>query len=312
MELEKPTRLVISGGGAKGVAILGSLHYLHENDYLKEVEEYWGTSVGSLISLLLIIGYTPFEAYHEFFMQDNFINHLETTTFHEKGALCPIEIFGEKIKKFIEKKLGAENNNPTFLDLYTKFDKKLNIIGSNTDKMEGTCFNVWKYPTMRVIDAIEISCDLPFIFTKKEWEGEVYVDGSFINNYPINLADDGINPCLGICVVGDMKPSFGNDYIGWIYRLVHMPIKELYRERVKAISAKTIHVELSVNYISLLELSPSKKKKIQMFSDGYKQTLEIITKLENRKQEYIQAVTYTLEDWQSDILELQDQESSQP
>ena len=57
------TRLVLSGGETKGVAQLGALHYFWENGQLnyQSITHYAGASVGSLISLLLVCGYTPFE-----------------------------------------------------------------------------------------------------------------------------------------------------------------------------------------------------------------------------------------------------------
>ena len=57
------TRLVLSGGETKGLAQLGALHYFWENGQLdhQSITHYAGASVGSLISLLLVCGYTPFE-----------------------------------------------------------------------------------------------------------------------------------------------------------------------------------------------------------------------------------------------------------
>ena len=78
--------------------------------------------------------------------------------------------------------------------------------------MRGECFNVDNCPDMKVSVAIEISCDLPYIFTKKKYNGNVYVDGGFINNYPINLADDYTSRVLGICVFGEVSVA-ANDYI---------------------------------------------------------------------------------------------------
>src|SRR5271156_5786165 len=60
--------LVLSGGGIKGLAILGALHYVH--DQLKvftNFKNYVGTSIGSIICYLLIIGYTPLELLLYFF-----------------------------------------------------------------------------------------------------------------------------------------------------------------------------------------------------------------------------------------------------
>ena len=274
------TRLVLSGGGPKGLAILGALHYVDENKGLGDIQEYWTTSVGSIIGLLLLIGYTPFEAFHQFFMLEHFA---DPTTFDiqsilETSALCPIEIFGQKVRHFIEKKLGT-GADPTFFDLYKQFGKKIHIIGANIDTMRGECFDVDSHPLMKIVDAIEISCDLHYIFTKKQFGGHTYVDGGLINNYAINMADDDKHYVLGVCVFGDIGAS-GNDHIGWIYRLLYMPIMELHRDRVSRLSDKCTNVELTIDNISMIEMSPSAKKKIEVFSAGYQQARTMLTETE--------------------------------
>lgn len=278
-------RLVISGGGPRGLATLGALHYIHENNGLEHIEEFWGTSVGSVISLLLLIGYTPFEAFHQFFMLEHFADPsaLDIQSILEESAFCPIEIFGNKIRHFVEKKLG-KGADPTFFELYAQFGKKIHIIGTNTDTMRGECFDVDTQPLMSIIEAVEISCDLPYIFTKKKYQGHTYVDGGFINNYPVNMADDGDTYCLGVCVFGDMTVS-GSDYIGWIYRLLHIPIMELHRDRVSRLSDKFTNIELIINNINTVEMSPSQKKKIDIFSSGYQQARSILLDME---KEHIQ------------------------
>ena len=183
--------------------------------------------------------------------------------------MCPIEIFGKKVRQFIEKKMGT-GADPTFFDLYKKYGKNIHIMGANTTTMKGECFDINTSPFMKVIDAIEISCDLPYIFTKKIYNNQTYVDGSFINDYPVNLADNGKDECLGICVFGNTNIS-KNDYIGWIYRLLYMPIMELHRERVNRLSKKVTNIEIVVDGISIIDITPNKKKKINLFSTGYRQ-----------------------------------------
>jgi predicted acylesterase/phospholipase RssA len=231
------------------------------------------------MSLLLLVGYTPFEAFHQFFMVENLADPTIGDAW-EETALCPIEAFGDKIRHFIEKKLGR-GADPTFYELYQHFGKKIHIMGANTDTMRGECFDVDSNPLMKVMDAIEISCDLPYIFTKKRYEGNTYVDGGFINNYAVNLADDGINECLGICVFGDMSVGADN-HIGWIYRLIYMPIMELHRERVSRLSDRFTNVELTINNISMMEMTPTREKKIAVFSSGYRQARERIEYIEYR------------------------------
>lgn len=271
MSIKKPlTRLVLSGGGPRGLGILGALHYIYEQGGLDNINEYWGTSIGSVLCLLLMIGYTPFEIFHQLFMMDYFTGgaDLECHDIWDTTAFCPIESLGDKIALFIRNKIG--NRCWTFKKLYKKFHTKIHIIGSNTDTMSGECFNVDTQPNMNVLDAIEISCDLPYIFTKKEYQGQRYVDGGFINNYPINLADDGQHGVLGICASGSMK-MVGDDHIGWIYRLLHMPIMELQRLRLENLTPMCVHVELDIDTVSMLDMSPSKPVKIATFSQGYQQ-----------------------------------------
>ena len=293
--MNKYTRLVLSGGGPRGLAILGHLHYEHEIGNLEDIQEYWGTSIGGLLCLLLLVGYTPFEAFHQFFMIDHFADPstLDIQSILEESAICPIETFGNKVRHFLTKKLGS-SVNPTFLDLYHKFGKKIHVIGSNTDTMRGECFDVDSYPLMNIVEAIEISCDLPYIFTKKKFQGHTYVDGGFINNYPVNLADDGEHYTLGVCVFGDMS-TLGNDYIGWIYRLLYMPIMELHRERVSRLSDKVTNIELTIDNVSILEMSPSRTKKIETFSLGYLQGKQIRIDLDRVTSERAAHLSYTPE-----------------
>jgi len=270
------SRLALSGGGPRGLGLLGALHYIDENHGLDNITEYWGSSIGSVLCLLLSIGYSPFDVFQQFFIMDKLVdNTLQLPTAFETTALCPIEIFGDKVRTFIEQKIPRDSQknvslNLTFSALFNLFHKKIHIIGANADTMKGECFDVDTRPNMSVIEAIEISCDLPYIFTKKMFEGHTYVDGGFINNYPIDMADDGIHKVLGICVFGDMSAT-ANDYVGWIYRLLQIPVMQLHREHIQRLSKECVNIELTINGISLIEMIPTIKKKLNIFSEGYKQ-----------------------------------------
>ena len=53
--------IVIAGGGMKGFAILGVLQYLYQSKLLKNIKKYIGTSVGALLSVLMVLEYQPIE-----------------------------------------------------------------------------------------------------------------------------------------------------------------------------------------------------------------------------------------------------------
>ena len=50
--------LVLSGGGIRGILHLGAIKTLNEKNIFKNIKNYAGSSAGSMISLLLSIGYT--------------------------------------------------------------------------------------------------------------------------------------------------------------------------------------------------------------------------------------------------------------
>ena len=65
--------LVLSGGALRAIALLGAIKYLEELNILKNIKQYVGTSAGSIISFLIIIGYSSNEIINMF---SNVINNI--------------------------------------------------------------------------------------------------------------------------------------------------------------------------------------------------------------------------------------------
>ena len=73
----------LSGGGVQGFQVLGVLSSISENSYFS-VNEFIGTSVGSMICYLLSIRYTPMEILTELKAIDNELKNLvETAPFYQ-------------------------------------------------------------------------------------------------------------------------------------------------------------------------------------------------------------------------------------
>ena len=182
------TCLCFSGGGVKGLCFIGVLEKLikHKKIELNKIDMYVGTSVGSIISFLLILGFT-IEEIKEFIITFNFSKLNE-----EIDCINLIEKFGinngEKIKllfiKFLELKLNVKDI--TFKELFNKIQIKLLIVGTNLTKCQEELFSVDTTPDMSVITAIRISMSIPIIFTPVIYNNSVYVDGALVNNFPIN------------------------------------------------------------------------------------------------------------------------------
>ena len=110
----------------------------------------------------------------------------------EINSISFIENFGiqdgDKIKllfiKFLESKFNVKDI--TFQELYKKTNKKLTIIGTNLSLSKEECFNYKSTPDMSVILALRISMSVPIIFTPVQYNNQYYIDGGFVNNFPIN------------------------------------------------------------------------------------------------------------------------------
>lgn len=268
-------KLVISGGGSKGYIMLGSLHYSHELGLINNIKEYWGVSVGSLIATFLIIGISPMDIFFILYEQGLIgIGDADLTldSLFSRLGLYPIETFGNKIRLLINKYYGKV---PTFLEFYTKTGKSLNIIGTNIDEMKSEIFNYKNSPNMSIIDALEISCDIPYIFTKKIYNGINYMDGGFVNEFPIDEADSGDKKILGIWIKS--CNSTGNSYFDNIYRPMIATLTELQRLRMKGLSKKCDIITIDSPLLGFTDLNPDRKTKIEMFSNGYKKTEEFFT-----------------------------------
>ncbi len=273
-------KLVLSGAGARGFGILGGIKLFEEKGIMNEINAYWGTSIGSMIIYLVAMGYTSVEILQKF-LHDDVNNVISCDIQHLTDlGLTPIENFTRIIKNISIEKFGSQV--PTFKLFYEKYKKKLNIIATNVTQAKCTVFNLETEPDMSIIEAIELSCSLPAIFTKKYYKNDWYVDGGFSNNYAIDLAeaaggDDKIygiyvNPATD-CLLG------GNNTIGLLYNLLSIPLLELNNHKLKKCSNRVINIELNINNISLTCFYPLKQKKIEVFSLGYNQTKYMYEKI---------------------------------
>lgn len=275
--MKKITKLVISGGGSKGYAMLGVLQYLYEQHILDDIQECWGTSIGSILSLLFIAGFEPFHIFFELNKTDGLFNTRDVPIHNILSGvgLVPIDIFGKRVIDFFHKKFPEVE---TFSQLYEKTKKKLHVIGTNLTTLSQEVFSIDTTPSMKLIDAIEISCNLPFIFTRKVFNDNMYVDGGFTNNYPVDHADKGDELVLGIYIQGTRKPNTTADMsvLHWMTKLWTIPMYEIQTLKVNHTSPLVIHIPISLPYMTDLEfasMNMDTKKKMEIYKDGYEQAM---------------------------------------
>ena len=278
--------LVLSGGGADGIAHIGVLKALEENHI--PIKSITGTSMGSLIGALYSSGYSPKEI-EDFALTDKF----------QKWANGEIEeryVYYFKKKaldaSWITYKFSLDTNFlatiPTNLvdpipidfglsELFSipsascnnKFDSlfiPFRCIASDiTNKRQVT------FKDGNLAQCVRASMSYPFYIKPITINGSLFFDGGLYNNFPIDVAQNEFNPSL---IIGSnvsensTKPS-EDDIISQFKSLV------VNRKSINTFPANSIIIEPIINDPSLFDFSKVKK----LIQAGYDATLVQIEKI---------------------------------
>ena len=264
--------IVISGGGSRGVLILGVLHYYYDKKLVKkeELKEFAGTSIGSVICLLLNCGYTPFEIFSEIYNMQDFFTMKDCQNvwqIFENVGLMSMDGFVEKIENLVLVKLGII---PTFAELREITGKSLYISGTNVTKMieEKYCYKT--HPDMSCVEAVKLSCNLPFIFQRIKHDDCFVVDGGLLNNCPWDYITSDCEKILNV-VISTTSSSFPDDkIIGYFYRLIMLPISQITEMRCQMAPEKVVTVLAEWEGSSFLQFTLTPEQKMKMFLAGFR------------------------------------------
>ena len=274
------TRLVLSGGETKGIAQLGALHYFWENCQLNytSITHYSGASVGSLISLLLVCGYTPFEIWTHVYSVDSIFSlrlpNSSSSLFSSYGLMSVDGVIG-KVRELVEAKY---DKLPTLLELYQETQKTLIISVTNLTEQHVEYCSYISTPNLSCLDAVRASFSIPGLFKPIWREGSVYIDGAILDNLPTRPIDDGSSPLLGIVVSGKNEPvndSEPNNFITYIGGIVALTVNALTNQTILNLQSNCTILELSVTSIAPWEFIMNSKKRQDLFFEGYKKANEI-------------------------------------
>src|SRR4051812_3072519 len=190
--------LVFEGGGVKGIGFVGALQVLQGKHILENIKRYGGTSAGAITALILGLGYTISEL-------EDILSVLDLRKFKD-DTIGPIrdlvrlsngygwykgEHFESWIEEIIAEKTGDRNS--TFKDIHERMEsdhfREIYFQGTNVSTHLVETFSFEKSPDMSIAKAVRISMSIPFFFEAVKWNGNIYVDGGVLDNYPIRLFD---------------------------------------------------------------------------------------------------------------------------
>ncbi len=208
--------LVLSGGGAKGLAHIGVLKAIEEAGV--EIDYISGTSMGAIIGSLYASGYTAkqldsiFNAVDfETLIRDDVPRSAKT--FYEKNEsdryalTLPFDRFKLGFPSGLSKGQNAYNllsqltSHVSNIDDFSKLPIPFLCVATNLETGDPVVLESGYLPK-----AVIASGALPTLFSPVTIGGQVLIDGGVVNNYPIEeLRAKGMDIIIGVDVQDNLK-----------------------------------------------------------------------------------------------------------
>lgn len=274
--------LVLSGGGAKGIAHIGFIQAMEEAgvpiDYIS------GTSMGAIVGSLYAIGYSPAEM----------MQLLGSKGFAQwsTGQILPKDVFSfvapRPTPQWISLNFGSQTQfanllptriiNPlpmsfAFMELYAPatgacggdFNKLMvpfRCVASDIYRHKPVVFS-----SGQLADGVRASMSYPFVFQPIEVGDTLLFDGGLYDVYPVNVMEHDFNPSkiIGVDVSTPNDPPGLNDLMAQVENMITL-------DRAKPVPpSRGVDVKFDLSRFGLLGWSHAP----EIYSIGYKRGLEM-------------------------------------
>jgi predicted patatin/cPLA2 family phospholipase len=213
--------IVLGGGGPFGVVAFGALKYLHDIKFwnIKEIKSIYATSVGSLMSVYLPLGYDydyiynyfvkrPWEKIFNDIGMENFIDF-----YNKRGLIDLYPLYYKSFNILLDAK--GLSPNITLKEYYDYCGIELYFVTTEINNFNGVILSHKTHPDLGLIMSLCMSGSFPGLFRPVVIGDKCYTDGGIFCNYPIKhcLDDTGCdkNEILGIRKMGDSVNVLIND-----------------------------------------------------------------------------------------------------
>lgn len=280
--------LCLSGGGIKGVAHIGAIKAMEEENI--HFDAIAGTSSGSIVATLLACGYSSDQIYSFFKKYAKSISYIDfrnifkiifSLIFKRKLLVNGLNS-GVKIEKFINEACNEKN-------IYDISNIKKELLIPTVDSKSGKVFifnscnlkyedELEKYiPKVNIGRAVRASCTYPVIFSPCPYKEENLLDGGIKENVPYKeLKKIKCDKIISINFYTHKEVKCCDNVLDIAFRAFDLMNEELTRYELENISF--LHT-LKLENVSLLDT----KKMPSLYQDGYLQTKRNIKKI----KEYI-------------------------
>jgi NTE family protein len=275
-KFEKKKILLFSGGGIKGLVYPGVIKALEELEILKNIEIYVGTSIGSLVITMLLLGYSSLEMEH-------FLLNFDLSSLKSIDFLIFLKEYGldrgEKMEYLVKRLLLAKglSEDITLIDLFNITGVEFIITTVNLNELKTVYLSYKTNPNLKLVTAIRMSISIPFFYTPVKYNNKYYIDGACMDNYPISLFTDRLDETIGFFICSSSKKVIDNfeNIESYIFRVLCSLCEGNDYNCIRAYHNNTICLKL--NNISMLDFKISNERIKEIINYGYKETLKNIT-----------------------------------
>lgn len=263
----KKNILVLSGGGIKGLAHLGALHFLEEENILNDIQIFAGTSVGALLSTLIIIGYRPAQIF-DILLNEN-LNNLKCIDIFDIFDTFGIDS-GKNIQFFINRLIEKRDlpSDISLNNLYKITQKKIIFTTVCVNTKNVVYISYLSHPDLALNKAIMMSISIPWFYKPIQFNDDLYIDGGCIDNYPIHIFADKLDQVIGIYLT-QSKYILNNipNIETYTCQILQCFMESMDYNSMRGFENYTIKITL--DNLSAIDYEIPKKDKIKMFESGY-------------------------------------------
>lgn len=286
--------LVLSGGGAKGIAHVGVIKALEENGI--PVDYVAGTSMGAIVGSLYSCGWSPEKMMEMFTSQD--FKYWSTGTLDKKleyyfttpspsPKWVSLNINFKDTTNIASQIIPTSLINPIpmnleFLKLYSPYSEQC---GENFNNLfvPFRCVTSDVYHKRKIVcksgslgDAVRASMSFPLVFKPIEMDGVLVYDGGIYDNFPVDVMRKDFKPdfIIGVSVSSaDTKPIKGDVYS----QLEDMIIQN---NDYSLPADEGVKIQVPVLDFGVLDFDQAKV----IYSIGYKTGLSMVDSIKKRIQ----------------------------
>ena len=262
--------MYIGGGSFKGIIYLGALEYLCKKKLVirENLKNVYCTSIGSVLSVLYIIGYEPKEILDEILD----INFTEEFKMNLENIEKNYSLFDNVVFDRIEKILIKRAEDLTIEEFNKKYNVNINIFTTSLNKRKTIILNSENYGNIKIMNAIKASCSIPFLFSPVKINDDICIDGCVKNMDGIfNIKSDNYKTYV---IKGNYEYNEIKNFSGYAFEVLNC-LSQNYDsnlleedEKIKIININfDENIKFKVNFTDL-----NKTDIIKLFINGIKQS----------------------------------------